>query len=44
MNAGVFALNLNNPPSNSDNNVGFRLGNARNLPEPNCLWTEGLCT
>ncbi len=25
-NAGVFALNLNNAPSNSNNNVGFRLG------------------
>jgi len=24
VNAGVFALNLNNPPSNVNNNIGFR--------------------
>ena len=27
-NAGVFALNLNNAPSNSNNSIGFRLRNA----------------
>ena len=37
--AGVFALNLNNAPSNSNVNIGFRLGNAA-TPE---LWlsTDG---
>lgn len=25
-NAGVFALNANNAPSNSNNNIGFRCG------------------
>lgn len=29
--AGVFALYLNNAPSNSNNNIGFRLGNSRFL-------------
>ena len=29
MNAGVFALNCNNAPSNSNNNIGFRLGNLQ---------------
>ncbi len=27
-NAGVFALNLNNAPSNSNNNISFHLGNS----------------
>ena len=36
-NAGVFALNLNNAPSNSNNNIGFRCcrfsGSLNNRPE-----------
>ena len=31
-NAGVFAVNGNNNPSNSNNNIGFRC--ARELPRP----------
>ena len=33
MNAGVFALNLNNSPTNTNNNIGFRAaktGQSRN--------------
>jgi|GEM_PF-6240951 hypothetical protein len=25
-NGGVFTLNVNNPPSNANNNIGFRAG------------------
>jgi len=28
-NAGVFALNLNNAPSNSNYNIGFRAGKTK---------------
>jgi len=33
-NAGVFALNLNNAPSNSNYNIGFRAGKAKDFTKP----------
>jgi hypothetical protein len=33
-NAGVFALNVNNAPSNANNNIGFRAGKARDITKP----------
>lgn len=32
--AGVFALNLNNAPSNSNYNIGFRAGKAKDFSTP----------
>jgi len=31
-NAGVFYLNLNNAPSNSNYNIGFRASKAKEFP------------
>lgn len=37
-NAGVFALNANNGPSNWNNNIGFRCGRGER-PDPARPWT-----
>ncbi len=41
-NAGVWALNLNNVRSNSNNNVGFRSDSVPNTPHAACAdWQRG---
>jgi len=40
-NAGVFSMNLNNDPSNSNRNIGFRCPPVRREPDYPRFWISG---